>query len=286
MYDELMMCRCLALLRCGLTLQQVSALAGPSITRIHTWGVQAGRPKRRTARCPVCQGGELVADAYVYLLGLYLGDGYIVRSGRTFRLRIVQDLRYPHLVATCAVTMQAMFPMNRVGFVSREGCIEIAMYQNHWPCLFPQHGPGRKHERSIVLEPWQQELVDDHPFQLLRGLIHSDGSRVINRVVTRGKSYEYPRYFFTNASDEIQAMFTDTCDRVGVVWSTSSNGRAVSVARKDSVALLDENGCGKEPAAPESDLLSIDEAAEIVDAHLQSMQDRSPVSARLITSLP
>jgi hypothetical protein len=25
---------------------------------------------------------------------------------------------------------------------------------------FPQHGPGRKHERPIVLEPWQLEIVD------------------------------------------------------------------------------------------------------------------------------
>jgi hypothetical protein len=234
----------------------------------------------------VCQGGELVADAYVYLLGLYLGDGYIVRSGRTFRLRIVQDLKYPHLVSACAATMQAMFPMNRVGFVSREGCIEIAMYQNHWPCLFPQRGAGRKHERSIVLESWQQELVDDHPFELLRGLIHSDGSRVINRVVTRGKAYEYPRYFFSNISQDIKQIFTDTCDRVGVVWSESSNGRAISVARKDSVALLDENGCGKEPAASESDLLSIDEATAIVGAHLASTRNHSRLSARFATSLP
>ena len=30
----------------------------------------------------------------------------------------------------------------------------------HWPCLFPQHGPGRKHERPIVLEHWQRVIVD------------------------------------------------------------------------------------------------------------------------------
>ena len=27
----------------------------------------------------------------------------------------------------------------------------------HWPCLFPQHGPGRKHERKIRLEAWQRD---------------------------------------------------------------------------------------------------------------------------------
>ena len=50
----------------------------------------------------------------------------------------------------------------------------------HWPCLFPQHGPGRKHHRSIVLDDWQNRIVGSDPRQLLRGLIHSDGCRTIN----------------------------------------------------------------------------------------------------------
>ena len=33
----------------------------------------------------------------------------------------------------------------------------------------------------------------DHPKEFLRGLIHSDGCRVLNRVNGKG----YPRYFFT-----------------------------------------------------------------------------------------
>lgn len=46
-----------------------------------------------------------------------------------------------------------------------------------WSCLFPQHGPGRKHARPIVLADWQQEIVCEHPGRFLRGLIHSDGWR-------------------------------------------------------------------------------------------------------------
>jgi hypothetical protein len=44
-------------------------------------------------------------------------------------------------------------------------------------CLFPQHGPGRKHERPIVLAGWQQSITRRHPKQLIRGLIDSDGCR-------------------------------------------------------------------------------------------------------------
>ena len=49
---------------------------------------------------------------------------------------------------------------NRVSRTPKIGCTEVSAYSKHWPCLFPQHGPGKKHERKIELTPWQQELVD------------------------------------------------------------------------------------------------------------------------------
>ena len=66
-----------------------------------------------------------------------------------------------------------------------QGCLNTTVGWKHWPCLFPQHGPGRKHERSIVLEPWQRAIVDAHPGPLLRGLFHSDGFRVTNWTAPR-----------------------------------------------------------------------------------------------------
>jgi hypothetical protein len=55
----------------------------------------------------------------------------------------------------------------------------------------------------IVLADWQHAVVDRHPERFLRGLIHSDGCRTVNRFKTRLPSgrvaeYEYPRYFFSN----------------------------------------------------------------------------------------
>ena len=55
------------------------------------------------------------------------------------------------------------------------GAVVCTMSWKHWPCLFPQHGTGRKHERSIVLHPWQHAIVERHPGPFLRGLFHSDG---------------------------------------------------------------------------------------------------------------
>jgi hypothetical protein len=81
-------------------------------------------------------------------------------------------------------------------------------------------------------------MVHEQPQQFLRGLIHSDGCRFTNRVRVGGKVYEYPRYNFTNASDDIRSLFTSTCDLLGVEWRRM-NARNISVARRQSVALLD-----------------------------------------------
>ena len=104
--------------------------------------------------------------------------------------------------------------------------------------LLPQHGPGRKHERPIVLESWQQQIVDEHPWPLIRGLIHSDGCRAVNRVTVRGRTYEYPRYFFANESADILAIAGSALDRVGVRWRFN-RPNSISIARRDAVAAMD-----------------------------------------------
>jgi hypothetical protein len=115
-------------------------------------------------------------------------------------------------------------------------------YSKHWACLFPQHGKGMKHTRTIRLDAWQEEIVTASTEDFVRGLIHSDGCRSTNRVRRSGKDgdrwYEYPRYFFTNASDDIRKLFTDALDRLGIDRK-QSNRRVISVARKEAVARLD-----------------------------------------------
>jgi hypothetical protein len=115
----------------------------------------------------------------------------------------------------------------------------ISSYWQAWPCLFPQHGPGRKHRRRIVLAPWQESIVEAHPEPFLRGLIDSDGWRGVNRVRVKGRDYEYPRYQFSNRSQDIKDLFTSTCDLLGIEWRPWGRHH-ISVARRESVALMDE----------------------------------------------
>jgi hypothetical protein len=122
--------------------------------------------------------------------------------------------------------------------------VEVKIYSRHLPCLFPQHGPGKKHERPIVLEAWQREVVGAHPWEFVRGLVHSDGSRPTNRtrraVAGGERAYAYARYFFTNRSADIRRLYTDTLDTLGVEWR-QANAWNVSVARRASVALMDRH---------------------------------------------
>lgn len=86
-------------------------------------------------------------------------------------------------------------------------------------------------------------MVLEWPKELLAGLVHSDGCRIINTIRHMNSShavrvYAYPRYQFTNASSDIMRLFTDTCDSIGVGW-TRTNARNVAVSRRADVQLLD-----------------------------------------------
>lgn len=198
--------------------------------------------------CTRCRGPKHdlspVADAYVYLLGLYLGDGCIATHPRgVYRLRIVLDARYPAIIDECCRAMRAVAPRNRIGVQSRGGGfatsapgsnVELSAYSKAWPCLIPQHGPGRKHNRLIALTTWQEQLVDEHPERLLRGLIHSDGCRFINT----GRNWRHPRYSFSNRSRDILEIFCAACDRLALGWTRAPN--TIYVSRVADVGRLDE----------------------------------------------
>lgn len=108
------------------------------------------------------------------------------------------------------------------------------MYWNHWPCLFPQHGPGRKHERRITLAPWQQAIVTREPQGFIRGLIHSDGCR----IVANDRGRPSPRYHFSNLSEDIKRLYCDSLDALGIPW-TRPSAKQIAAYRLGAVEVLD-----------------------------------------------
>jgi hypothetical protein len=198
--------------------------------------------RSRVPLCPRCwlrvlRPIRFTPDDYAELLGLYLGDGYVVRTGRTQRLRLFLDSRYHGIVEDARALLSRSFPSNSVGLVrAHAGAMTVvSVYCSHLACLFPQHGPGKKHERRIELEPWQEAHVETAPWAFLRGCIRSDGCVFINRT----GPYRYLSYEFCNSSPDIRSLFTWTCDLVGVEYRV--NGNRIRMCRRRSAELLLQN---------------------------------------------
>lgn len=194
--------------------------------------------------CPRCDKAHLDDAAYSELLGWYLGDGHISHGrGRVFNLHVVNDARYVDDNIRIAELMARVKPGGRPHTRIAPGCVITTVSWIHWPCLFPQHGPGRKHDRPIVLADWQRRVIESNPGAFPRGLFHSDGSRVRNwarrPVAGELKTYNYPRWQFVNASQDIRELCCWALDLVDIPWR-QSNVRVISVSRREAVAHLDE----------------------------------------------
>jgi hypothetical protein len=209
--------------------RDLASIAGASICE------RCGHPAHRFAE---------LAPAYVYLLGLYLGDGCISEHPRdVYRLRMFLDLRYPLIIDECEAAIRSVVPRSKVARATQTSnytrrpeasVVVVSAFSKTWPCLLPQHGPGLKHRRTIRLTNWQRVLVRKYPARLLRGLIHSDGCRFINS----GRNWTCPRYSFSNRSGDIMRIFCDACDILELHYTFAP--RTVYVSRKADVMRLDE----------------------------------------------
>lgn len=228
----------------GLNDSELARATGVSRATVRDWRSRPEWwPRRRfianrpsVSNCPQCHGSSLDESGYAYLLGLYLGDGSISEHPRgVYKLRVSCASAYPGLIRACELAIRAVRgPGTRPGRVQAIGCVEVYACWKHWPCLFPQHGPGPKHHRRIQLARWQWRIVLSHPDQLLKGLLHSDGCRILNRV----NETDYPRYLFTNHSHDIRAIFTTACDLLEIQWRRPK-WTTISIARRPDVAFLD-----------------------------------------------
>jgi hypothetical protein len=220
----------------GLTKSEIARRTGVPRSTVRMW--LRGEVPAPRAEPPDLDG--LPARSYAYLLGLYLGDGCLSPAPRdVYKLRIALDSRYPRIIASCVATVRTVMPDNstRVRKHPEHNSVEVYCHSKGWPHLFPQHGRGRKHDRPILLDPFQIRLLEAdgrNIEQLLRGLIQSDGCRVLNKV----NGGVYPRYHFTNHSSDIRAIFGGACDELGIRW-TQNNRYNLSVARRPDVARLD-----------------------------------------------
>ena len=235
----------MALVEAALSDYKIAEQTGVKRGTVRNWRI-ASQPPTTVQRDELATTWSVEdAAAYCYLLGIYLGDGTVAVQKGVW-VQVVNDRRYPgiscEILAAMAKTFPGRAPRVHPSWVGESDVLCIS----HPAVLkaFPQHGAGRKHLRPIVLADWQLELTHAHPGSLLRGLIHSDGCRVVNRFQTKLPSgrvaeYSYVRYFFTNHSADIRRIFTEHCELLGI-RVTQSNRRNLSISHRDSVAVLEQ----------------------------------------------
>jgi hypothetical protein len=83
--------------------------------------------------------------------------------------------------------------------------------------------------------PWQENVVAQDRRALIRGLIHSDGCR----VVANDRGVMSVRYHFSNKSEDIKRIFCQNLEALGIHWTRPCD-REIAVYRKACTALLDE----------------------------------------------
>lgn len=183
-------------------------------------------------------------NTYSYILGQYLGDGYInkMKNKKTYRLRIFNTVEYKSLNKFIINQLQILFPKNKIGYTDFKTYLSIHVYSNKLiPFLFPQDGKGKKHKRKIYLHDWQKNIISDK--YLLMGLFHSDGCYYYRK----NKNKIYSAYDFRNESDDIHKIFQNCCNNLNINYTFALNPKRTHIYKKNDVnKLLDLVGTKKE----------------------------------------
>jgi hypothetical protein len=182
---------------------------------------------------------ELRVKCYSYILGMYLGDGYISNTKGKFRIRITLDSKYPELNEYVRKSLNVIFPENKASIYKRrnQNCVDVSLWSRNLPAFFPQHGKGKKHNRKIELSTWQFDMLDWTQFW--KGLFHSDGCFYTQH--DKRDDYEYEHFVFSNMSEDISRLFQTCCTMHGIHFTstiTKSGLFKTCIYKQEEVKLL------------------------------------------------
>lgn len=221
----------LALNKEGFNNCQISRLTKIPRSTIKGWITDPNKNTKKHKKNSLISYDEEFKKIYSYVLGLYLGDGYINKMSRTYRMRITLDIKYTNLNLYARDNIQKLFPKNKVSIMKGQGnCVIINVYNNLIPELFPHLGKGKKYKRKIELKEWQKEIINEACF--LQGLFHSDGCFFTAKV----NKYEYKRFEFKNCSTDLHLFFRECCDKLNIKYTIRN--LYTTIAKKEDVTKI------------------------------------------------
>ena len=150
--------------------------------------------------------------SFSYLMGMYLGDGYLYKQGPyTWKLRLACDRKYPSIINEIQQCLTNLHLSPSI--CNQQHIDEVYCHGKLLPEMFPTFD-GPKHKNALTLTDWQRAVIDEHPQSFIRGLFHADGSRYIHK---QGQ-YQYVKYNLTNRSKDLVDLFCSACDTVGIEY--------------------------------------------------------------------
>jgi len=112
-----------------------------------------------------------------------LGDGNLSKlNGRSVRLRITCDTKYPHIAEAIKENIRVIFPHNKISIVPNRGnYFNISCYSNEWEYLLGWTSTdGPKSKQKACIPDWIKQNKN-YTIACLRGLIQTDGSSYNDR---------------------------------------------------------------------------------------------------------
>jgi hypothetical protein len=210
----------------GLTNTEISKISGIPRTTLNYW--KLNKIKKEKPKFKHFDNNDWI-KSYNYLLGMYLGDGYIIKIRRVFSLKIYNDIKYDKLNEYIYNTIKKIFPLNNIMKQKRQNHIITYVYSNTIPELFPQLGKGLKKNRKIKLYDWQKNIIDYK--YLFSGLLHSDGSIYYDR--------KYKMCCFGNTSKDILKIFKLCCNKLNLKFTETNN--KIFIRNRSNIKWIDEN---------------------------------------------
>lgn len=120
---------------------------------------------------------------FAYIVGMAIGDGNISNpNGRTYRLRISCDAKYPKIIESTKLSLQKVFPKNKISIISKKKTsFDVSVYNKNINSMFGwKLENGKKYKQKIIIPKW---IDTDLSFikYLIKGLFESDGSIYLDR---------------------------------------------------------------------------------------------------------
>lgn len=111
-----------------------------------------------------------------YIIGVALGDGNLSNpNGRSVRLRISCDTKYPAIINSITIAIKKLLPTNKVSLINtKSNCVDISCYSNKWENFLGWKAKeGSKEKQEIKIPDWIKNNKTYSKY-CLRGLFETD----------------------------------------------------------------------------------------------------------------